>query len=104
MKLISFDSEAKVLEVQMLGGRMTLTVDEALDYGRYPYHTALELRELLVGVGVDAPEVPDSLNVALAPKEARKALTEDEQKEAARNQEAYEKAMKARRATKKVKK
>jgi len=88
----------------MLGGRMTLTVDEALDYGRYPYHTALELRDVLVEAGVKAPEVPDSLNVAVAPKEARKALTEDEQKEAARNQEAYEKAMKARRATKKVKK
>ncbi len=88
----------------MLGGRMTLTVDEALDYGRYPYHTALELRDVLVEAGVKAPEVPKSLNVTHSPKEPKKVLTEDEQKEAAANQAAYEKAIQARRATKKVKK
>ena len=87
----------------MLGGRMTLTVDEALDYGRYPYHTALELRDVLVEAGVKAPEVPKSLNVALTPNAEKKKLTEDEQKEADRNQAAYEKAMAERRKNKKVK-
>lgn len=92
-----------VLEVEMLGGRMTLTVDEACEYGRYPYHTALELREVLVGLGLKVPDVPKSLNLSPAGKPKGK-LTEEQQKEAAANQAAYERAMAERRKTKKVKK
>lgn len=102
MKLLSYDPEAMVLEVEMLGGRMTLTVDEASEYGRYPYHTALELRELMVGLGLKVPEVPKSLNLSPAGK-PKPALTDEQAKEAAANQAAYERAMKDRRNTKKVK-
>jgi len=104
MKLLSYDPEAMVLEVQMLGGRMTLTVDEACEYGRYPYHTALELRELMVGLGLKVPEVPKSLNLSPAPIEPKKKLTEEQAKEAAANQAAYERAMAERRKNRKVKK
>lgn len=94
-----------VLEVQMLGGRMTLTVDEACEYGRYPYHTALELRDVLVGLGLkDIPDVPKSLNLSQAPTKPKPKLTEEQAKEAAANQAAYERAMAERRKTKKVKK
>lgn len=103
MKLLSYDTEAMVLEVEMLGGRMTLTVDEASEYGRYPYHTALELREVMVGLGLKVPEVPKSLNLSNAPVKPKPELTEEQAKEAAANQAAYEKAMKDRRNTKKVK-
>lgn len=94
-----------VLEVQMLGGRMTLTAQEACEYGRYPYHTALELRDVLVGLGLkDIPDVPESLNLSPAPIEPKPELTEEQAKEAAANQAAYERAMAERRKTKKVKK
>jgi len=104
MKLLSYDPEAMVLEVQMLGGRMTLTAQEACEYGRYPYHTAIELRDVLVGLGLkDIPEVPKSLNLSPAGKPKEK-LTDEQAKEAAANQAAYERAMAERRKTKKVKK
>ena len=104
MKLLSYDPEAMVLEVEMLGGRMALTVDEASEYGRYPYHTAIELREVLVGLGLKVPEVPKSLNLSNAPVKPKPALTDEQAKEAAANQAAYERAMAERRKTKKVKK
>lgn len=104
MKLISYDSDKAVIEVEMLGGRMALTVEEAIDYGRYPYHTAIELRGVLLGLGIEAPDVPESLDLAREPGKPKPKLTDEEQREADARQAAYERQMEERRKNRKVKK
>lgn len=57
----SFNRETGVLEFGERGGVFSCTLDEALDYSRWPWDRLLEMRAHLVQLGLNPPEIPESL-------------------------------------------
>jgi hypothetical protein len=61
MTLKSFNKEAGTLEFGHRGAVLSCSLDEALDYSRWSWDDAIEIRNHLVMLGLDPPAIPETL-------------------------------------------